>query len=114
MMSGLNRANHSAAPIPANDSRARESRFTFDSQSTFDQGKTRHGVCTGPGPMRMAAIASLLSLLVSGCLTHMPPVGDRHMKIHWAPDWEVAARQAAAEGKPVLVCLVAGEITGLC
>jgi hypothetical protein len=63
-------------------------------------------------PIRIAAI--LVSLAASGCLSHIPPVGDAHMKIHWAPGWEAASREAALRDKPLLACLIAGEITGLC
>lgn len=58
--------------------------------------------------------AALAALLLSGCLTHLPPAGHTHMQIHWAAGYEAAAREAAAHQKPLLVCLVAGELDGLC
>jgi len=58
--------------------------------------------------------AALAALLLTGCLSHLPPAGHAHMQIHWASGYQAAARQAQAEHKPMLVCLVAGEIDGLC
>jgi hypothetical protein len=54
------------------------------------------------------------SLLAAGCLTHMPPAAHTHMQIHWAADWDSAAAEAARSGRPILACLVAGQIDGAC
>lgn len=58
--------------------------------------------------------ALICCLFVTGCLSHMPPASLEHMQIHWAADYESAAREAAAHDKPMLVCLIAGQIDGLC
>jgi hypothetical protein len=63
--------------------------------------------------IKLAALG--LVLLASGCFpTHLPPSSHEHMQIHWTAGWKDAAREAAARDKPILVCLVAGEINGLC
>ena len=54
------------------------------------------------------------ALLLAGCLTHLPPAGKTHLQIHWQPDYAAAQREAQGTGKPMLVCLIAGEIAGLC
>ena len=58
--------------------------------------------------------AALAVLLLSGCLSHLPPAGHTHMQVHWAPGYSAAAHEAQARGKPLLICLVAGELDGLC
>jgi len=56
----------------------------------------------------------LASLLLGGCLSHMPPARHDHMRIHWARDFDAATREARRTNRPILACLVAGEIDGLC
>ncbi|MSP60068.1 MAG: hypothetical protein EXR72_06940 [Myxococcales bacterium] len=54
------------------------------------------------------------SLLLSGCLSHLPPVKHTHRGIHWAADFDAAMREAARTDRPILACLVAGEVDGFC
>jgi hypothetical protein len=63
----------------------------------------------------MTLAARLLPFLfVTGCLSHLPPRSTAHLQIHWAADFEAAQKEAQATGRPILACLVAGEIAGLC
>ena len=72
---------------------------------------TRHTVCTDGRPMaRLLAFAMLLS----GCITHLAVRTREHLRIAWARDWDDAAMRARAQGKPILMVLVAGQIDGLC
>jgi hypothetical protein len=64
--------------------------------------------------MRPNALLAVTSLLLAGCLSHLPPTTHAHMRIHWSSDYAAAAREAARTDRPVLACLVAGEIDGLC
>ena len=57
---------------------------------------------------------ALCAVALTGCLSHMPPVSLKHMSVHWAESFDAAQSRARAENKPILVCLVAGEISGLC
>lgn len=64
--------------------------------------------------MRLPSLA-LTGVVLAGCLTHMPVAAERrHLRIHWATSFEDARASAAAQHKPVLLCLVAGKIDGLC
>ncbi|MBX7097392.1 MAG: hypothetical protein K1X89_06760 [Myxococcaceae bacterium] len=64
--------------------------------------------------MRLPAVA-VTGVLLAGCLTHMPVAAEkRHLKIHWAASFDEARASASAQHKPVLLCLVAGKIDGLC
>ena len=63
----------------------------------------------------MKAWFAAFALLTSGCLSHMPadhnPV---HLRIHWAPDFAQAQATASAARKPILVCMVGGDILDQC
>jgi hypothetical protein len=61
----------------------------------------------------MRALA-VCALALGGCLSHMPPAGYKHMQINWAATFDDAAVRARVEQKPILACLIAGEIQGLC
>ena len=64
-------------------------------------------------PFRVLAAA--LPLLLTGCLTHMrAPDEARHMEVDWRPDLRSAQSEARQTQKPVLLCMVAGEVDGLC
>jgi hypothetical protein len=60
--------------------------------------------------MRIAALA----LVLTGCLTHMPLRTREHLSIHWATNWDPAVAEAQASNRPILMCLIAGEIDGPC
>jgi hypothetical protein len=60
--------------------------------------------------MRLA----LASLLLAGCITHLPVRTREHLSIPWARSFDDAARRAADERKPLLVLMIAGQIDGLC
>lgn len=62
----------------------------------------------------MRPALALPALALAGCLTHLPPVSEKHLEIRWAPSFPAAQARAIAERKPLLVCLVAGEIAGPC
>jgi hypothetical protein len=62
----------------------------------------------------MKRVSLLPALALAGCLTHLPPVSQKHLDIHWAASFDAAQVRAVAERKPLLVCLVAGEIAGPC
>ena len=56
-----------------------------------------------------------LPLVLAGCLAHMPADHDpAHLRIRWRSGFEEAARQAAESERPLLVCLVAGNILDSC
>jgi hypothetical protein len=56
-----------------------------------------------------------LSLVLStGCITHLRPVGHDYLRVNWAPNFEAAQARATEERKPLLVCLVSGELDGPC
>ena len=62
--------------------------------------------------MRALAVVAVMSL--TGCLSHLPPAGHKHMEVRWEANYEAAAARAQREGKPIVACLIAGEIDGLC
>ncbi len=63
----------------------------------------------------MRSLAAAGALLASaGCITHLPPMTDAPLSIHWAEDFAAAQARAEAERKPILVCLVAGALDGPC
>jgi hypothetical protein len=62
---------------------------------------------------RRPLLACLASLVLTGCLTHIPPNNNlKHMAIDWAPDFASAQERALATGKPILMVMAAGQITG--
>lgn len=63
--------------------------------------------------MRIAV--RVLPLLLAGCLAHMPADPDpAHLPIGWRPGFDEAARHAAESRRPLLVCLVAGDLLDSC
>ena len=63
----------------------------------------------------MSRLAVALALVGTGCVTHLPPVGNRdYLKIQWAESFESAQARANAERKPLVVTLVAGQLDGPC
>ncbi|MHB8420816.1 MAG: hypothetical protein ACYDCL_22300 [Myxococcales bacterium] len=61
--------------------------------------------------LRLAAVAALA---LAGCLTHLHPLGQKQLDIHWATSFAAAQARAIAERKPMLICLVAGQLAGPC
>jgi hypothetical protein len=59
-------------------------------------------------------IAPLAALALAACATHLLPQRYDHLKIDWQRDYSAARARAAAENKPLLVVLAAGDIKGLC
>lgn len=63
----------------------------------------------------MRRLAALLGLgLAAGCVTNLPPTNFEYLQIHWAPTFEKAQAVSLAERKPLLVCMVAGQLAGEC
>ena len=63
--------------------------------------------------MRIAA--AVLPLALAGCLAHMPADADPvHLHVGWRTDFDAAAREAACSVRPLLVCLVAGDLLDSC
>lgn len=63
--------------------------------------------------MRIAFAA--LPLALAGCLAHMPADKDPvHLHIRWRSDVGEAMRQAVESRRPLLLCLVAGELQDSC
>jgi hypothetical protein len=63
----------------------------------------------------MRHLTAILGLgLAAGCVTNLPPNNIEYLQIHWAPDFEKAQGVALAERKPLLVCLIAGQLAGEC
>lgn len=61
------------------------------------------------------AIVPVLALSLSGCLAYMPADRDPvHLEIRWKESFDEARKEAAADSKPILVVLVAGDRTGSC
>ena len=63
--------------------------------------------------LRLLALSTIL-FGVSGCLSHLPVRSTEHLQIHWAANFDAARSEAMARQKPILACLIAGEINGLC
>ena len=61
-----------------------------------------------------AAPAVIACTFAAGCLSHMPVNKLTHMQIHWWPSYEAAAAEAQRTQKPILACLVAGQIDSWC
>jgi hypothetical protein len=52
---------------------------------------------------------------LSGCLTHIAAKEDSgSLAIRWREDFDAARRDSAAEGRPLLAVLVAGELKDEC
>ena len=63
----------------------------------------------------MRTTLAALPLLLAGCLAHMPADDDPlHLQAGWRSGFDAAAREAAASGRPLLVCLVAGGLQDSC
>jgi len=63
----------------------------------------------------MKRIHAVLPLLMAGCLTHMPFDSDPvHLHINWHASYEDAERAAVTSRRPVLLCLIAGDIVEHC
>jgi hypothetical protein len=62
--------------------------------------------------MRIALVTAALTL--AGCITHLPVRTREHLTIRWAHDWDEAQREAQRLDRPILMCLVAGQIDGPC
>ena len=60
-------------------------------------------------------LALPLALALSGCLTHVPAKEDSgSLNIRWRGDFDAARLEAAADVRPLLVVLVAGELKDKC
>ena len=60
-------------------------------------------------------LPALLCAALSGCLTHMAAKEDtRCLIVRWQEDFDAACRTAAAEGKPILIVMVAGALRDKC
>ena len=58
---------------------------------------------------------AVLPLALAGCLAHMPADPDPvHLHVPWRTDFDAAARDAACSARPLLVCLVAGDLLDSC
>lgn len=56
-----------------------------------------------------------MPLLFAGCLAHMPADQEpTHLRVRWRSGFEAAAREAAELNRPLLVCLVGGDIQDDC
>ena len=62
----------------------------------------------------MRSLATVAVIALTGCLSHLPPAGHKHMEVRWEASFEAASARAAREGKPIVACLIAGEVDGLC
>ncbi len=62
----------------------------------------------------MRSSLALVALTATACLSHLPPAGHKHLAVNWQPSYAAAQAEAQRTGKPMLVCLVAGELDGLC
>jgi hypothetical protein len=59
----------------------------------------------------MRSLLCLLPLLAGGCLTHIPPgAGSAYIQIDWQPDFAAAREASANTGRPMLLCLAAGDL----
>ena len=65
---------------------------------------------------RLGLLALPLALAaLSGCLTHIAPKEDTvSLGIRWREDFEGARHDAASEGRPLLVVMVAGPLKDKC
>jgi hypothetical protein len=58
---------------------------------------------------------SLALAALSGCLTHIGPKEDTgSLDIRWREDFAAARRDAASEGRPLLLVMVAGPLKDKC
>jgi hypothetical protein len=61
----------------------------------------------------MAAFAFVLAQL--GCPpSHLPVRTTEHLSLPWARTFDDAVAEARRSNRPVLACLIAGQIDGLC
>ncbi len=52
---------------------------------------------------------------LAGCLSHVAPdASPDHLKIGWQTDFEAASATAAASHRPILIVMIAGDITDQC
>ncbi len=61
---------------------------------------------------KIARLAPLALLALSGCLAHVPVHSSGHTKIAWRADFETARADAMRLGRPVLTVMIAGEKDG--
>ncbi len=64
--------------------------------------------------MLRRAWALAICVTLSGCITHLAVRTRDHLRIAWADGWNAAQARAESEHKPILMCLVAGQIDGPC
>jgi hypothetical protein len=63
----------------------------------------------------MRIFLAAVPLALAGCLAHMAPDEDPvHLHVRWKSDFDAAARDAACSARPLLVCLVAGDLLDSC
>jgi hypothetical protein len=62
----------------------------------------------------MRTTFALLALFASGCITHLPLRTTAHRQIRWAESFDVAVAEATRSSRPIVACLAAGELDGLC
>ena len=63
----------------------------------------------------MKLALTVLPLALAGCLAHMPPDKEpAHLRVEWRVGFEEAAREAAALKRPLLLCLVGGDLKDDC
>jgi hypothetical protein len=64
----------------------------------------------------MRLCVPLLAVVVSGCqLAHMPADSDpAHLQVQWRSDLARALDDAGETARPILLCLVAGDLTESC
>ena len=65
------------------------------------------------GPVMRSSLV-VCALFAGGCLSHLPPARHEHMRIQWQPSFAAAQARAQRENRPILACLVAGELDGWC
>ncbi len=64
--------------------------------------------------MKKILLAGTL-LGLAGCLSHIAPdTQPDHLKIGWQTDFETARTIADASHRPILVVMIAGDITDQC
>ena len=60
-------------------------------------------------------VLPLVAASLSGCLTHVSPSEDSgSFGIQWRPTYDSARHDAAEQGRPMLLVMVAGELKDKC
>ncbi len=65
--------------------------------------------------MKRLAVCAIALTMIIGCLSHVAPDSQPdHLQLAWAPDFGAAVKRAADEKRPILLCMIAGDVEKRC